>query len=191
MSPCLWYGTLFVKLLKKVLTKQKNMKKTAERTFTGSLVKALLRGLAVFAIFGAAVYVYAAISYPANQPNPVSGVVGLYVGKTAGSYKGGDASGYQNLNNYCSSGGGALTNSHACTPMEIINTYNHNASAVTGQTGTVWVNSGAPGNTIPAVNDCNGWQDSTLSYYGNVWSFTKKFSGILPCAFALSIACCK
>lgn len=179
-------AVLFGNLLRKVFTNKK-MEKTFVKNCSRSLARALLLGLAVFAVFGAAVYVYA-ITYPANQPNPVSGVVGLYVGKTVSDYDGAMGS-YQNANNLCDA---VEPDSHMCTPMEIMNTYNHNAGAVTGETGTVWVNSGAPGNTMPAVNDCNGWKDNSLVFYGNVWSFgNNDFSGILPCMVSLPIACCK
>lgn len=162
------------------------MKKNTVKRYSKSLVQALLRGLAIFAVFGAAVGVYAAINYPA-QPNPVSGVVGMYVGKTGG--QDGNIGGYTTANNLCDA---VETGSHICSPMEIVNTYNHNDTAVTGQTGAVWLNSGAPGNTMPAVNDCNGWKSNGLDFYGNVWSFdSNDFSGILPCMVSLPIACCK
>ena len=163
------------------------MKKNSVKNFSKSLISASLRGLAVFAVFGTALYAYA-VAYPASQPNPVSGVVGLYVGKTAGTWDG-NIGGYQTANNLCDA---VESDSHICTPMEVVNTYNHNPAAVTGETGVVWLNSGAPANTVPAVNDCNGWNNNSLSYYGNVWSFdANDFSGILPCAFSLTIACCK
>ncbi|MBU0460936.1 MAG: hypothetical protein KJ771_09105 [Nanoarchaeota archaeon] len=177
------FGTLFGK----VFTKQKKMKKNSVKKFSKSLMSASLRGLTVFAVFGMALYAYA-VNYPSSQPNPVSGVVGLYVGQTAGTWDG-NIGGYQAANAVCA---GVEPDSHICSPMEIVNTYNHNASSVTAETGTVWVNSGAPANTSPAVNDCNGWKNNSLSYYGNVWSFgSNDFAGILPCAFALPIACCK
>lgn len=180
------FGTLF----KKVFTKQKKMKKNRVKKFSKSLISASLSGLAVFAVFGAALYAYAAITYPGSQPNPVSGIVGLYVGHTVGTYDGSIGS-YQAANDSCALGAGVLQNSHICTPMEIVNTYNHNAVAVTGETGVVWVNAGAPGNDVPAINDCQGWQDSSVSFYGNVWVFDAGYSGILPCMIDLPIACCK
>jgi hypothetical protein len=163
------------------------MKKSSIKNFSKSLISASLRGLAAFVVFGFALYAYA-VTYPATQPNSVSGVVGLYVGKTVGTQDG-NIGNYQTANNLCNA---VEADSHICTPMEIVNTYNHNPPAVTGETGTVWINSGAPANTFPAVNDCNGWKNNSLSFYGNVWSFdANDFSGILPCAFNLAIACCK
>jgi len=162
------------------------MKKNNVRSYSKSLVQAILRGLAVFAVFGAAVGVYA-VAYPASQPNPVSGVVGLYVGKTAASD--GSIGGYMTANNMCN---GVETHSHVCSPMEIINTYNHNASAVTGETDIVWVNAGAPGNIAPAVTDCKGWtNNSNNPYYGTVWNFSKKTPAIQPCGKSMPVACCK
>ena len=163
------------------------MKKRSVKHFSKSLVSASLRGLAVFLIFGTALYAYAAVSYPSGQPNSVSGLVGLYVGQTTTTSDGNIGS-YQAANSECAA---VDADSHVCTPMEIINTYNHNPSAVTGEGGVVWVNSGAPANTTPAINDCNGWKDNSLGYYGNVWSFDSDYSGILPCMVALPVACCK
>ena len=165
------------------------MNKNSVRNFSKSLLSAFLKGLAVFAVFGVSLYAYAAVTYP-TQPNAVSGVVGLYVGKTPATYDG-SVGGYAAANNACGGGAGALADSHICTPMELINTYNHNPSAVTSANGVVWVNSGAPANTTPAINDCNGWNDDSLTFYGNVWSFDTDYSGILPCMVTLPIACCK
>jgi len=161
------------------------MKKRSKQSLSKSLVSASLWGLAVFAVFGAALYTYA-VTYPPSQPNPVSGVVGIYVGKTAAHN--GSVSGYNAANALCDA---AYTDSHICTPMEIVNTYNHYPATATGESGVVWVNSGAPANTTPAINDCQGWNDSSLAFYGNVWSFDTDYSGILPCMVSLPIACCK
>lgn len=161
------------------------MKKNRAKHYSKALISASLKGLAIFAVFGAALFAYA-VNFPTSQPNPVSGVVGLYVGKTGTTN--GSAGGYAGANNLC---GAAYTHSHVCTPMELMNTYNHNLSAVSGETGVVWVNSGAPANTTPAINDCQGWSDSSLVFYGNVWSFNTDYSGILPCMVTLPIACCK
>lgn len=167
------------------------MKRTPEKSFSRSLTNALLRGLAVFAVFGAAVYVYAAISYPAVQPNPVSGVVGLYVGKTAGTYNGAGANGYQNANDFCANGGGALADSHICTSMEIMNTYNHNPSALSALTGAMWMNNGAPAYTTAAPNDCNGWTNNTKFFFGASWNFDIDFGTASSCNLTQPFACCK
>lgn len=153
-------------------------------------MSATLRGLAIFAIFGTALYAYASVTYPVSQPNPVSGVVGLYVGATDGTTDG-DIGGYDAAASDCTS---KFPDSHICTPMEIINTYNHNLSAVSGVSGAVWLNSGAPANTTPAVNDCQGWTKGAGEYgfYGVIWLFDNvDSSGIAPCPFGLPFACCK
>lgn len=163
------------------------MKNKKPQHFSGNILRAMIQGLIVFAVFGFSVYAYA-ITYPSTQPNPVSGVVGLYVGKTAGAHNG-NMGGYASANSLCAP---VMTDSHICTPLEIINTYNHNQSAVQNEVGAVWLNSGAPANTTPAVNDCGGWKNGTLGFYGNVWSFDNNdYSGILPCAVTLPVACCK
>lgn len=171
------------------------MKRTTAKSFSRSLTNALLRGLAVFAVFGAAVYAYAAITYPAVQPNPVSGVVGLYVGKTAGTYDGAGAGSYENANNFCANGGGALTDSHVCTPMEMINTYNHNPSELAGETDPLWLNSGAPAYYSSVSNDCLGWTTNGKFYgspvYGSVWQSSGKYGMMTFCSVSLKYACCK
>lgn len=167
------------------------MKKNSVRQLSKSLISASLRGLAVFAVFGTALYAYA-VTYPSSQPNPVSGVVGLYVGKTAASYNGGSAGSYQSANGLCSA---AFANSHVCTPMEIINTYNHNPSALTGVTGSMWVNNGAPAYFSSISNDCQGWNQSGTLYgqavFGSVWDATNKYGVITTCNNSRPYACCK
>lgn len=163
------------------------MKRTPAKSFSRSLIQALLRGLAVFAIFGTAVYVYAVIDYP-EQPNPVSGVVGLYVGKTASVYDGAAANGYVNANNFCKN---QYANSHICTSMEIMNTYNHNASALSGLTGAMWMNNGAPAYTTAAPNDCNGWTNNTKVFFGASWNFDIDFGTASSCNLMQPFACCK
>ena len=166
------------------------MKKKSAKSFSKSLVSASLWGLGVFLVFGAALYTYA-VTFPATQPGPASGVVGLYVGKTA-TYNGGAAGSYQAANNLCHN---AFANSHVCTPMEIINTYNHNPSAITGVTGSMWVNSGAPAYFSSISNDCQGWTQSGTLYgqavFGSIWDATNKQGVITTCNNSRAYACCK
>ena len=167
------------------------MKNKHVRKFSKTLVSAFLRGLAVFAIFGMALYAYA-VTYPDNQPNPVSGVVGLYVGKTTLTYDGNDAGSYENANAYCAS---QHADSHVCTPMEIVNTYNHNLSAVENLTDIVWMNTAAPTNIKPSVSDCKGWStlldSSAFPYFANTWNFNIDSSGIQQCDSKRAFACCR
>ncbi len=167
------------------------MKKNSVRNFSKTLISASLRGLAVFAVFGAAVFAYA-VNYPVSQPNPVSGIVGLFEGVTPGTYQGGDAGSYSGANNYCNS---AYPDSHVCTPMEIINTYNHDPTAITGETASMWVNNGAPAYFSSISNDCQGWSQSAKLYgqnvFGSVWNATKQYGVITTCDSARAYACCK
>jgi len=155
-----------------------------------ALVSAALRGFAVFAIFGLSLYAYA-ITYPATQPNAVSGVVGLYVGKTA-SFTGGALGSYSAVNGKCEL---AYDNSHVCSPMEIVNTYNNNLSAISGLTDIVWMNAAAPTNIKPSVSDCKGWSalidSSGFPYFANTWNFNIDSSGIQQCSSSRSYACCR
>jgi hypothetical protein len=160
-------------------------------------------GLKVFAILALAVggfYAYAAITWPANPPNPTPGVVGMFVGESTASFDA--SSSYSGVNGNCANGGGDLAGSHICTPDEMANSYNHQnaqSAVVTypvtaGHSATLWVNSGTPGYTANA-NDCQGWSavDSPNNnmVYGTVWNFESKSGGLLPCTTGKKFACCK
>lgn len=164
------------------------MKKSRIKLVSNALISASLRGLAVFAVFGMSLYAYAAISYP-TQPGPVTGVVGLYVGKTVGTYNG-NQGGYENVNALCAA---VEADSHVCTPMEIVNTYNHDPS-FTGTGSSVWVNNGAPAYYASVVNDCQGWTTAAPLYgnsvFGSVWS-VNGYGSITTCDFQRAFACCK
>ena len=172
------------------------MKKSRIRIVSNALISASLRGLAVFAIFGLSLYAYAAISYPANQPTVVSGVVGLYVGKTAPDT--GSAGGYLGVQSSCNS---VVSDSHVCTPMEMINTYRNGDSPdlvgtpLASETQPLWLNSGAPAYFSSLANDCLGWTEDADFYgkpvYGSVWSTTEKYGMMTFCNQSLRFACCK
>lgn len=170
------------------------MKKNRIKSFSKALVSASLRGLAIFAVFGVALYAYA-VNYPLTAPGPVSGIVGLYVGQTGGSYDGNIGS-YQAANDACALGAGDLEDSHICTAMEIINTYNHNPTgALATATGAMWINTGPPAYTTAAPNDCKGWTVSSPSaeeqFFGTSWNFDIARGAATFCIVAQSFACCK
>ena len=162
------------------------MKKRSAKNFSKSLISASLRGLAVFLVFGTALYAYA-VTYPDPAPGPVSGVVGLYVGATDFTSNGNVGS-YELVNGYCSS---KYPGTHICNPMEIINTYNHNPSALPGPIGSLWLNSGPPAFTERAPNDCNGWTVDTDDFFATSWSFTLNFGTASSCDGVQAFACCK
>lgn len=168
------------------------MNKNSAKKFSKLLISASLRGLAVFLVFGAAIYAYAAVTYPANQPNPVSGVVGLYVGKTPATYNGGAVGNYAGANSACTN---TYPGTHVCTPMEMINTYNHNPTAISTELEPLWLNSGAPSFYSAVTNDCLGWTTSTSLYgqpvYGSVWYSEQKYGMMTFCTQSLRYACCK
>lgn len=148
------------------------------------------KGILIFAVFGLALYAYASIVYP-PQPTPVTGVVGQFVGKTPSTYNG-DRGGYDIANTLCSS---SFSGSHICTPMEMINTYNNNPTAISSITDPLWLNSGAPAYYLSVSNDCLGWTTTTSLYgspvYGSVWDTDKKYGMMTFCSTNLSFACCK
>ncbi len=154
------------------------------------IIKAILapigKGILIFAVFGFALYVYAAVvDFPDTAPMPVTGVVGMFVGISAETD--GSASGYTNANLYCSS---AHAGSHICTAMEIINTYNNNPSSLPGS-GNVWINNGPPGYDQTQANDCMGWNSPDGEVFGSIWRFDSDDSGISPCVSSFQFACCK
>lgn len=112
----------------------------------------------------------------------------------------GDQGGYFTANAQCGAG------SHICTSKELIDSYVFGAASLNGVTGNAWINSAAPGNMFPAVNDCYGWTMGTWTYdhdndagtteisspfYGTMWSFDLSVSGIAACPSNFKFACCK
>jgi hypothetical protein len=150
------------------------------------------KGIAVFAVFGFALYAYAAITYP-PEPGPVTGVVGQFIGLSETNYTSGN--GYNSANAQCPTG------SHICTAMEIINTYNNNPTAFNGLTGPDvrgWINNGPPGYLATPANDCNGWQTTSGTKYGSIWIFNldaqpsgAKQALLQTCNNSYPFACCK
>ena len=168
-------------------------------------------GLKVFAILALVVggfYVYAEITWPVIQPNPTTGVVGMFVGESSKAYSdvndanNSNARGYDQVNALCANGAVDVANSHVCTPDEMVNSYNHGTIGVSAiftysASPNLWINSGPPGYTASA-NDCKGWTatsrgaDSQDPNFGAMWIFgTKKIGGLSPCTTGKKFACCK
>jgi len=162
-----------------------------------------IKGLGVFLVAGAAMWVYAAdIDWPANPVNLTSqGVVGEFITLSASKYSTG--AGYNGVNDYCEN----LVDhegSHVCTPMEMINTYNFNTSVLPPSEYAL-VNNPTGGDGF--ANDCEGWSNlkgyvgniTTGSrdqmVFGSVWDFDEQRSIIMQCNHiktkALPFACCK
>lgn len=164
------------------------MKKSSYRKFRESLLSHFRGGLFAFLFLVLIMGAYAAISYP-TPLHSVSGVLGRYVGSTSSVYDGANAGSYGTAQTYC---GSTFPGSHICTPIEVINSYNNQqpGGPLGAAFGVVWLNSGAPANINPAVNDCFGWTDNSFSSYASVWSFDNDYAGILPCAYENRYACC-
>jgi hypothetical protein len=127
----------------------------------------------------------------ASPPSPESNVTPKFVGLTPASYKGNQTN-YPTANNLCKNGTGALSGSHICYPEEMIYSINNNAAALSGVTGSAWVNAGHPGYIKFPANDCSGWTDGTSTdIFGTIWNFTSKFFKVSTCDRSLPIACCK
>jgi hypothetical protein len=164
-----------------------------------AILSPIIKGLAIFAVFGFALYVYGAISYPENEPNPVTGVVGIFVGLSGTTNVPAPGS-YNNASAKCSTSSPSTTyaGSHVCTAMEIINTYNNYPSVFDTLTGTDvrgWINNGPPGYTATPANDCGGWQVADGTKYGAIWLFNStiapKQASLQTCNNSYPFACCK
>lgn len=159
-----------------------------------SFLRPIYFGLGIFAITGLAFYVFAAITFPSAQPNPTTGIVGMFVGVSTTKYSAA-ISHYDQANATCSS---LYPNSHVCASMELMNSYNNGNTVIAAQTGAALVNNGPPGYTSFS-NDCLGWTNYDGAYgglpvYGAIWDFTKKFGKLNNCgdivSAGLPFACC-
>ena len=152
-----------------------------------------LKAIAILLVVTAGFYAYAQIVWPGAEPNPVSGVVGMFVGESAVPFDGDKVTNYERATTSCRV---AHSGSHVCTSNEMINTYNHNPSLVTGLSGKLWINNGPPAYVETLSNDCGGWQINTPNVYGSVWNFdgapfVADSAYIQPCSTAYKFACCK
>lgn len=167
------------------------MKKTSLKKFTQLLYAALGRGLLIFLVFGLAMVSYAVV-FPTVEPQPASGVVGLYVGPTPQSYDGNDAANYAGTNALCNA---QFSGSHVCRLDEIINTYTHASASVDGLTTIAWVNAPYLGLSegTRRINDCRGWSadDSNGRFFAHVWNFNSGISGLQQCHATHPFACCR
>lgn len=179
------------------------------------LKDAALKALVVLLLVTAGFYTYAAINWPAADPNDVSGIVGKFVGDSVDTSRSGNlgtfeaAIDYAQANDYCSTNTDSnITGSHVCTPDEMINSYNHGAPGVSpiftycpggaacpaGNSATLWINNGPPAFTANA-NDCKGWLETSSPAsnpnYGTVWNFQTSSGGLLPCRTSKAYACCR
>jgi hypothetical protein len=160
-----------------------------------------LKALVILLVAIGGYYAYAQITTPSNDPNPVDGVVGKFVGQSTAVFAGGvGKTGYEYANSLCSGAAGDLANSHVCTPDEIINSYNHGTTGVspifkyydgTVATQVLWINNGPPAFRANA-NDCAGWTDPTSASFGTAWDFKFKNGFLRACSeSSIRFACCK
>lgn len=160
--------------------------------------EALYKGLVILLVGVGGMYAYAQITWPSADPNPVSGVVGVFVGESSSAFNA--ASDYDKVNDFCANSSDAnVKGSHICTPAEMANSYNNGQSGISpiytySQSPTLWINSGPPGYTANA-NDCKGWTAITSPLanpnYGTVWNFVNDYGSLLPCDVGKKFACCK
>jgi len=162
------------------------MKQVSSTSFAKKIQSATLWGLVFFGTFGMALFAYA-VGFPNTQPNPASGVVGMYVGSTPNVYQGVTGS-YEAVNALCTA---EFDNSHVCTATEMINTYNHNPSALNGVVSRFWVNGGMLVNGNAMANDCNGWTTKDATRFGQVWDASQAQGFTSSCDMQRAYACCK
>lgn len=163
------------------------MKTSSVKKFTQLLYSSLGRGILIFLVFGLAMVTYAVV-FPTVEPNPASGVVGLYVGKTPADYDGDDAIGYPAVDALCDA---QFSGSHVCRLEEIVNTYTHNPGILVGINDIVWVNGPAADVSENTVNDCRAWRQAAAPYFGHVWNFTGLTAGVQQCNATHAYACCR
>lgn len=164
-----------------------------------------LKALVILLIVAAGFYAYAAINWPVGEPNPTTGVVGMFVGATENTFD--DSQGYNLVNAWCATGNvetpeGTVNNlgAHICTPDEMVNSYNHGTLGVSpiftySDSNTLWINSGPPGFMVNA-NDCVGWTTASAGpdnnpNMGAVWNFVSDKGNLLKCQPGKQFACCK
>lgn len=174
------------------------MKKTKITPWVNWFKEALFKALVILLVVIGGTYTYAQIVWPASDPNPTTGLVGVFVGESNTSFD--QVLDYVKANQLCeNSSDPVVQGSHICTPAEMSNSYNHGipgVSSIFTYTGspTLWINSGPPGFTANS-NDCKGWTavNSPLSNpnYGTVWNFKNQFGSLLPCDTGKKFACCK
>lgn len=178
--------------------KKKNTLKNVLNWFKDAGLKALVILLVVATGF----YAYAQITWPGSDPNPTTGVVGMFVGASETAFT--TAIDYDQANQKCAnhSTDVSIRGSHVCTPDEMINSYNHGVvdeSPIYTHDSTaipnLWINNGPPGFTASA-NDCKGWTvisrgNNDDPNFGAMWIFSKKAGGLTPCQPDKKFACCK
>ena len=167
------------------------------------------KAFAILLIVAAGFYAIASITWPDNEPNPTTGVVGMFVDESTDAFGAGSARGYSEVNDLCATLA-ASPGSHVCTPTEMMNSLNHgnpsNAPVHTYLAGggetMLWINNGPPGYTANS-NDCLGWTaenqgtDPKNPSYGAVWNFQAQAGGLAPCkditkpTTLKKFACCK
>ena len=159
------------------------------KNFLKDLIPPISKGLLAFGVFGIALYAYGAINFPDSDPNPASGVLGIYVGSSSVST--GNRSDYAGANALCANVPTSGANSHVCTVAEIVNSYNYSVSMP--NTGFAWANNGPTFSGSNIANDCMGWSSASSSDLGAVWFFSgdNGYSGITPCNQTYAFACCK
>lgn len=174
------------------------MKKNRFKKYLNWTQEIFYKGLVILFMVIGGVYAYAQITWPSADPNPTTGVVGVFVGESDSAFS--SAVNYVTANSYCeNSNNPAIAGSHICTPAEMTNSYNHGQAGISpiytyNSSNTLWINSGPPGYTANA-NDCKGWTaiSSPLNNpnYGTVWNFNDEYGSLLPCTTGKKFACCK
>jgi hypothetical protein len=175
------------------------MKKQKKDSALSWLKDAGLKSAVFFLILAGAFYAYGAISWPADKPSPVTGVVGMFVGESSAAFTAATNS-YDKVNALCANNPSAdIADSHICSSMEMMNSYNHGISNspinTYNSSPSLWINNGPPGYTASA-NDCKGWTATTRGSdadpnFGAMWIFANKAGGLTPCSTGRKFACCK
>lgn len=171
--------------------------------FLNLIKDSALKSIVILLVVIVGFYAYASINWP-SDPNPVSGVVGMFVGSTETVFS--TPSDYKTVNGWCETGtiitpDGNVDGigAHVCTPDEMINSYNHgndNSVIKTFYTAHndipfLWINSGPPAYAFNA-NDCEGWTNNTSKDSGTAWDMEFHSGFLQDCnENTTQFACCK
>lgn len=145
------------------------------------------RGILIFLVFGAAFAAYS-VTFPASEPDAASGVIGLYVGKTAASYDGNDAGSYANANTLCDA---EYSSSRVCTHQDIMHSLTFDPTTIGSEVDDfAWIHSFHNNVSELLVNNCGDWK-MTDDSYGNTYRLGSNVIGVQECSSTHPYACCE
>lgn len=109
----------------------------------------------------------------------------------SGDLDNGSMSGYEAGNAICNL---TFVGSHFCSEEELFATLrDKDVGSLAGWNGYPWVMAGGT-KYVPAskpANDCNGWDDGTSNYIGNIWNMEDDMGQASQCDSERNLTCCR